>query len=90
MDVTLTDATIALFEKLSRQLFTKSKLEHNLSWQATQSRVGILMRLLRCKVQLILKNCDLPLVSKSPDSHPMPAARSPQKLSQSNNRLLEL
>ena len=47
MEITLTDTTIALFEKLTGQLFTKSKQKHDLSWQATQTRVGKLMRLFR-------------------------------------------
>ncbi len=45
MNVVLIDASIALFEKLTGQLFTRSKNKQSQNWQASQAQVGRLMRL---------------------------------------------
>ena len=45
LNIVLTDASIALFEKLTGQLFTRSKHKQSQNWQASQAQVGRLMRL---------------------------------------------
>ncbi|WP_419902887.1 Tn3 family transposase [Kiloniella sp.] len=45
LNIVLTDASIATFERLTGQLFTRSKRKQDLTWQTKQSQVGRLMRL---------------------------------------------
>jgi hypothetical protein len=45
INIVLTDASIALFERLTGQLFTRSRRKQDQTWQASQSKVGRLMRL---------------------------------------------
>ena len=45
LDTTLTDAAIALFERLTAQLFTRSSRTRDQSWSASKTQVGRLIRL---------------------------------------------
>lgn len=53
LNVVLTDASIALFEKLTGQLFTRSKNKQSQNWQASQAQVGRLMRLFGTTLQTL-------------------------------------
>ncbi len=55
MNVVLTDASIAVFERLTGQLFTRSKRKQDKSWQVSQSQVGRLMRLFSGTLEAISK-----------------------------------
>ncbi len=45
INIVLTDASIAMFERLTGQLFTRSKRKQDQILQASQSQIGRLMRL---------------------------------------------
>lgn len=45
INIVLTDASIAMFERLTGQLFTRSKRKQDQTLQASQSQIGRLMRL---------------------------------------------
>ena len=45
LETTLTDATIALFERLTAQLFTRSTRTRDQSWSASKAQAGRLIRL---------------------------------------------
>jgi len=45
INIVLTDASIAMFERLTGQLFTRSKRKQDQNLQASQSQIGRLMRL---------------------------------------------
>ena len=45
LETTLTDAAIALFERLTAQLFTRSTRTRDLSWSASKGQAGRLIRL---------------------------------------------
>ena len=45
LETTLTDATIALFERLTAQLFTRSSRTRDQSWSASKAQAGRLIRL---------------------------------------------
>ena len=45
LDIVLTDAAIAMFERLTGQLFTRSKNKQDQSWSAGKARIGRLVQL---------------------------------------------
>ena len=45
LDIVLTDAAIAMFERLTGQLFTRSKNKRDQSWSAGKARIGQLIQL---------------------------------------------
>ena len=45
LDIVLTDAAIAMFERLTGQLFTRSKNKRDQSWSAGKARIGRLIQL---------------------------------------------
>ena len=45
LETTLTDATVALFERLTAQLFTRSTRTRDQSWSASKAQAGRLIRL---------------------------------------------
>ena len=45
LDIVLTDAAIAMFERLTGQLFTRSKNKQDQSWSAGKARIGRLIQL---------------------------------------------
>ncbi|MEM6484649.1 MAG: DUF4158 domain-containing protein [Pseudomonadota bacterium] len=53
LNTVLTDASIAMFEKLTGQLFSRSKNKQSQNWQASQAQVGRLMRLFGTTLQTL-------------------------------------
>ena len=45
LDIVLTDAAVAMFERLTGQLFTRSKNKQDQSWSAGKARIGRLIQL---------------------------------------------